>query len=588
MKKWMRLLMRRCRLIIGLLSALACLAVSAEDAQPHLYLQVILKGITGAPKSNVQARIKRKLYLLQEDHSNTAIYRFYETLPKEIHEALEPFGFFHAVIATKTLTSPPPNSLSPWKATFTISPNARVHFTSISVVVEGAGQTDPAFQHLLKHFPIKTGDAFSAAHYTKGKNALLNLASARGYFKAKFIEMSLVIDVIQNTATVHLRFETGPRYNFGITTFSKTPFDQDFLERYLHYKPGDAYDNMQLQATRQGLEGSNYFERVVALPQPNGTEDLGIPITIDLKEQAQRVYSVGAGYGTDTGPRLSLGMDNRWINSQGSHFNTVLRASTSDSILVANYFVPGTHPDRDLYIFTTGASTLKQASGTAENVRGSATYQTTIHEWQYNTSLTMLGEHYRLTSQPSANTYMLYPMLVIQKTWFDDPLNPHWGYNVLGSVSGAAAPVASKTSYAQGHASGRFIVSPIPRTRMLLRGEVGYTAISDINDLPLSLDLFAGGALSARGFAYNSLGPGREMFVASAEIQELIYGGFYLAGFVDTANVANNAFTTSPHIGVGPAIVWSSPLGIFELSVANAITSSNRPWMIQFSMGPLI
>ncbi|OGT68616.1 MAG: hypothetical protein A3J38_07455 [Gammaproteobacteria bacterium RIFCSPHIGHO2_12_FULL_45_9] len=584
----MRLLRLQCRWIITLLGTLACLAVSAEDAKPTVYLQVILTGIKGAPANNVNARIKRKLYLLQEDHSDAAIYRFYDTLPKEITAALEPFGLFHAVIKSKTLTPPPPHSQAPWKAHFIITPNERVRFSDISVTVDGAGNTDPTFQALLKNFPIKTGQAFSADHYQKGKNALVNLASSRGYFKAKFTETTLVIDVIQNTATVHLRFDTGPRYNFGITQFAKTPFDESFLERYLYYKPGDPYDSTQLQATKQGLETSNYFQRVVALPEPNGTEDLGIPITIDLSTQAKRVYSVGAGYGTDTGPRLLLGMDYRWVNSQGSHFNTILRASPLDSALVFNYFIPGTHPDRDSYIFTVGATTINQASGKADNLRGGATYQTFVNQWQFNTSLTMMTERYQLTGLPNTDTYMLYPMLVIQRTWLDDPLDPHWGYNVLASIAGGAAPILSKTSFAQGHTSGRFILSPIPRTRVLLRGELGYTAINDIDNLPLSLDLFAGGSLSARGFRYNSLGPGKEMYVTSAELQEKIYGGFYIAGFIDVANVSDTAFTTSPNVGVGPAIVWSSPLGVFELSVANAITSSSRPWMIQFSMGQLI
>jgi len=37
---------------------------------------------------------------------------------------------------------------------------------------------------------------------------------------------------------------------------------------------------------------------------------------------------------------------------------------------------------------------------------------------------------------------------------------------------------------------------------------------------------------------------------------------------------------------VGPGIVWLSPIGMLEITVANAISQPNHPWVIQFTMGP--
>lgn len=75
---------------------------------------------------------------------------------------------------------------------------------------------------------------------------------------------------------------------------------------------------------------------------------------------------------------------------------------------------------------------------------------------------------------------------------------------------------------------------------------MGHTSIANIGELPLSLQLFAGGVSSVRGYGYNSIGPGRNLVVASSEVQQRIIGAFYLAGLVDAGVVANNnIFTTS-------------------------------------------
>lgn len=118
-----------------------------------------------------------------------------------------------------------------------------------------------------------------------------------------------------------------------------------------------------------------------------------------------------------------------------------------------------------------------------------------------------------------------------------------------------------------------------------MRASVGYTAIKNILNLPLSLQFFSGGAQNLRGFSYNSIGPGRSLFISSFEMQQKIIKNIYFASFIDIGTVSNQLFDGKLKIGIGPGIVFLTPLGMFELTIANSISEPKKPWIIQFSMG---
>ncbi len=77
--------------------------------------------------------------------------------------------------------------------------------------------------------------------------------------------------------------------------------------------------------------------------------------------------------------------------------------------------------------------------------------------------------------------------------------------------------------------------SPTDDSRVILRTDLGYTAVHDFNDLPLSLRFYAGGSQSVRGYEYQALGlpdGGRYLVVGSAEYQHQIYGNWNAAVFL--------------------------------------------------------
>ncbi len=143
----------------------------------------------------------------------------------------------------------------------------------------------------------------------------------------------------------------------------------------------------------------------------------------------------------------------------------------------------------------------------------------------------------------------------------------------------------SKNSFFQSEIKGKQIFSPTKNSRVIIRGDLGYSVVEDLDKLPLTLRFFAGGLGSVRGFAYSSLGPGRYLKVASAELQHRIYGNWSGAIFYDVGT-ASNQFNASPSRGAGLGLIYSSIIGPIQVYVSRAESSPGKPFRIDFNLGP--
>jgi translocation and assembly module TamA len=160
------------------------------------------------------------------------------------------------------------------------------------------------------------------------------------------------------------------------------------------------------------------------------------------------------------------------------------------------------------------------------------------------------------------------------------------------------SPVGS-TSFAQVEVAAKLIESIAPKTRILLRGDVGRTFTNAFRTLPPTIRYFAGGSESVRGYGYLSIGPldvqgnvigGRTLEVGSLELDHRIFNRWAIAAFTDvgaalddfTLSVRQNALQQ----GVGGGIRWLSPIGLIRIDGAFAVTQPGTPFHLHFSMGP--
>ena len=79
-----------------------------------------------------------------------------------------------------------------------------------------------------------------------------------------------------------------------------------------------------------------------------------------------------------------------------------------------------------------------------------------------------------------------------------------------------------------------------------------------------------------RGYAFQSLGPGRYLMTGSIEYQHRLINDFYGAIFFDAGNAVNN-FPINLKKGSGLGLVWASPLGPMEITAAGMDADTVMP-----------
>lgn len=559
-------------------------AWGATSNHNNVLITINIQGITGDALKNVQSRLEIMKRSLHEKYTKENMAHFLRIIPKGVKEALNPFGYFHAKVYVQST-----KQQGAWIINITISPGPVVLMHQIDIKVQGAGANSHVFEKFLNNIPIKTGQALDIKKYNDVKQDLFDLALANGYFDAKLVSSKILIDLPLHKADITIIFDTGPNYFFGKTTFSEVPLKTSFLERFLPYKKGDLYQNSSIQKLQQALTNSGYFQSVSVQPYPKKAENYYIPIDVNLTTSKPRVYSVGVGYGTDTGLRALLGLRIRRLNSRGHKLNLTLSGSQLKNSFVTTYTIPGKYPQTDKWFISGGYGTENDNKGQSKAFKISVGYSWQWKGWQPTASLIALKERYNLIDQPKTDTHMLMPSFQIQKVHKDNPNNPTKGYRLELGALGALEKFLSKTTFGQINISARGLYTFWENYRFLIRGRMARTIINDLTDLPYSLQLYAGGAHSLRGYAYKQFTPGKNLLTGSVELQRRLFKSLYVVVFYDIGNVNDKWLPVPLNRGIGSGFAWLSPIGTFELTIAKAIDyGDGNHYRIQFAMGTFL
>lgn len=569
---------------------LSTLLITSARADIRLNIQVI--GVEDPAKTNILTKLDEMQNRLTHPLTEKTLVEFEHLAPEEIKKAMQPYGYFQAEVNSHHYFR---NRRA--QIVFEIKPGPIVRIRQLNFHLTGQGREDPAFQRYIKHLPLAVGQPLNIDTYEKVKQDLFDLTSERGYFLAKMISSKISLNLDTHQATISIDFDTGPRFRFGKTHFTEGPIAERHLLRYVPYNEGDYYNYAKLQKLQQDLTASNYFQQVLVNPLNNQVDENSIPIDILLTPRSSTQYVLGAGYGTDTGVRGTLGLNFRRLNSAGHHLNLVLQGSQTNSQVTANYIIPGCHPATDQFQISAGLEHISQVTGESNSGRLVGSYTMGLGQWTQVLALTYLNEKYNLIQPQRIENHaqILFPSGNWHILQADDLLRPKKGYRLSFDLAGAPDELSGDkaSGFLQVRSDAKAITTFFDSTRLLVRGSAGSTVIKDLTSLPLSLQLFAGGASSIRGFDFNSIGPGRYLLVGSLEIQQKIKGDIYLGGFIDAGNVSNISAIHNLNIGVGPSLIWLSPIGSLELSVAKPVSASKdsvafrhkRNWVVQFSMG---
>lgn len=555
----------------------------------QIKVDVEIKGLNKQLEDNVRLYLSAEQ---QKDHalmSEGRLRRLHKKAPKEIATALQPYGYYRPMIQGELVQTSPEK----WQASYNVDPGPGIPIAEFNFSISEDMGNDPAFQPLLLAPNLQTGNVFNHLAYEKFKNSLTTLASERGYFTARFTQHHVTINLETYEAAIQLDYEGGPRYNFGEVALEQDVLDTEFLKRYIPFEKGTPYSLNALIDLQQALHDSDYFQTVEVSPEKVQPDSNEVPVTVTLTPRKPRRYSIGLGYGTDTGARTKLGLQIPRVNTRGHRFDSEAKISEIGYRLSANYRIPVLNPRTDQLVFTAGRINEKTDTSDSTIITVGASLNRSRNKWRETFSLNYQEEFFVIGDDEGDST-LLIPGVNWSRIWGDNFINTIDGLRFDIGLRGATEEIISDTSFAQLQGGIKAITSLGKKNRIISRGSFGGTLLQEFRALPSSVRFFSGGAQSVRGYAYQSLGPtnengqvvgGQHLLVGSLEFEHSFNKPWGAAVFYDVGNAIDNLNDDLKH-GAGFGFRWKSPVGPIRIDIARALSLDGQPWRLHINIGP--
>ena len=562
-------------------------------------IETRIAGVDGPLRDNVAAFLSLQRYANSPDLDQDRVDRLALRARQEAADALKPFGYYEPDIV---VTVTPRNG--GWKAVVAIVPGEPVLLTSAEVSIEGPGRDEPFLTEVLAAARLAVGKPVSHGDYDRVKGDLQRVAASHGYLDSTWRRSELLIDVANRSAEAYLVLHTGERYRFGATTIEQDFLEPAFVRRYLRYREGDWYDADLLLRTQFALDDSDYFSVVEVLPEERDRETRLVPVRINSQKNDRHRYKIGAGYATDTEWRLLLGWTNRQVNRRGHRLAAEATLSAIETTLDLSYTIPWKDPALEKLSFRL----VTDEAAVIRTVSQGASFQPSLTQiqgrWQ---RVLFLNADYTTDTLPGT------------KSTFDSPVNEDRQFLVVPGISYALLPpgfvnldavgrglfaelLGSASAFGSDSNFIRLLVRDERRFdlggpwHMVLRGELGTSAVGDFEELPANYRFFAGGDRSVRGYGYEELSPtdeqgnrigGRHKLVGSVEFEYDLPRNLVAAAFVDAGN-AFDRFGDPLEYSVGIGVRYRLPFLLVGVDLAQSISETDRDPRLHMNFTPIL
>lgn len=433
---------------------------------------------------------------------------------------------------------------------------------------------------------MREDDPFSQDGWSSAKSNMLTRLTSQYYAAGKISHSKATIDPENGTAKLSITLDSGPRFYLGdynIHTLER--YSERMVRNFARLKEGDDFLLDELYNAQQRLMESGYFDAVYVYVLPEDPNPEKADINISVREAYYQQMTIGPGYSTDNGPRLTLQYRHNQVPLLGWQLYSTLNVDQDKQYVDASL---RSIPDDDYWRWNAYGK-LENAEKNDERTKsiqlsyGKSYISTKIdraYYLQYDQARTKnLINHEELNVRAiSINTALTW-------RYFNNLISPRSGWGVglelgLGSTLGNQhAPFIRVRTKAQ-------VLVPFENRRnghFTLRGEVGSVFIKDGHDVPKPLLFLTGGDNTVRGYAYESINvngvddkitsAGKYLLVASVEYQRPIRfndrpSAFSWATFIDTGAVMNDWNKMNFHTGIGAGVRWRSPVGPLNADLA--------------------
>ena len=561
--------------------------------------------------------------------------------------ALRPYGYYDPRIEARVLVEDPASTT----VELTINPGPQIRISDVEVTLTGDGADHARFLDWQEAWPLNTGDALDQTIWEQQKRDAMEIASARGYLAARFVEHRLELDLEQNSAAIILTLDTGPRYVMGDVDFGEHSLKPGILEYLPRFEQGDPYAARLVSQLRTDLWKTGYFDDITVFEvQQQERTPPAVDVKVRVETTAKNDYTGALGYGTDTGIRLQANWTRVPVSSAGDRLDLGIGYQELDDEfkLRGRYQKPWRNRARqwwDTQVSVTfenldvdvkrdeeDEESIRLATGDIEerHIRFGRlkllNFNAGESQWFYSLFGQYLNSERRLqlsATDPASAPLFESPGLDDRFKDTSDAVSlgakleiinvqgrrfATYGNHDIAWIFHSDQAFGSTVEFTQAYLSTRRSYLVGDRLKFYVRAEAGYTdAVVDnfeinaggepfalsLTQLPNFYRFKAGGSMSVRGYGFEQLSNNdvgsNHIITASAEAEYRILDSWSIAAFADIGNAFNNWKDPDLKRGVGVGVRWYSIIGEIRVDFAQAIDFDDKPWRLHVTIGtPLL
>ncbi len=465
---------------------------------------------------------------------------------------------------------------------------------------------------------IEEGDWYSADDVEESIQQLTTKVGEQGH---AFVEVLPRVERDRENSLISIHFDIGEGQRVYVERVEITGNVRTLdrvIRRNVRIAEGDAFNAAKVRRSKQLIEELGFFSNV-DIQHVTGSAGDRSEIHIDVQEQSTGELSFGAGLSSDSGLLGSAGIREKNLLGRGQNLSLRFQISGLDQNVEISFDEPyflnrdvaagfdlykterefrESSFDRDLLGFGVRAS-YPISEFLYQQVRYGLRSEEIEPFAGASTSL-------RVSAGKSVSS-TVGQTLSYQR--LDNKLNPKDGYFV--SLKSDLTGLGGDRKWLRNRLEGGYYEALWSEDWIgALKGEVGYIAGLDDQDVEISDRFFLGGQ-NFRGFKTSGVGPrdlatnnsigGNFLYQITAQVsvplglpKELGINGklFSTIGTltdVDDSNIANLGDTGSLRSSVGVGISWQSPFGPISLNYARAIRKEDfdETELISFGIGSL-
>jgi translocation and assembly module TamA len=519
--------------------------------------------------------------------------RLFTLAPQNINDLIATEGYFAAKISPSL-----ENQNGVYIAKFVVEAGTPVLVSDVSLKFTGDIATQPvdakpSAEKLRETWLLKKGDPFRQEDWNQAKRKLLTEFLVERYPNASLNNSKAEVNLETQTVKLSIEIDSGTAIRFGNTTIvGLKRYKPRVVENLNPIKPGRIYNQSDLLTFQTRLQESGYFQSVEVsadtLDSNSSAEPTIAPIKVTVIENRSIKMGIGAGFSTNTGPRLQLSVDDLNLFNLGWRLSSNLKLEKDAQVLASEIHLPTTKAGyRDSLNGNASHTLVEGLDLTVTQVGIKRAWGDRKLEQYVNANL--LNESSTIDGAGSDSTYAatLGYGIILRHT--DNDLNPTRGYLLNVQFTGAPFTSTANGSFLQSHVKTQAYYPITSSTQLIARAEIGL--VNGKNSAP-ELYLFrAGGDQSVRGYAYQSLGVkegdaivgARYIATGSVEVVQWLTNQWGAAVFVDAGNAANSLQDLSPVYGYGLGARWKSPLGPIGADIAYG--ESTGKYRLHFNIG---